>query len=275
MSLAYSYKPVQYFLITMTCTWVPWFIAAYFSHQKGKEKLQVFLTLPGLLVPAIVAIAMIYASHNQGLIKDFWHRLTLFKMDWPSLVMIFAIIPVTFFVATAISLLFGKSAEQFSPVNEFNVMQGWHLLSLLIPIVLAPFFEEVGWRGYGVDSLRQYFNLFNTCMLFAFLWAIWHVPLFFIKGYYHYELRNINFVYVINFFISMIPAAILINWVYYRNSRSIVVAVVAHSMLNALSMFFKTEQFTKCIFTFLLLAASLGVVLTDKNFFFELSPINF
>ena len=151
-----------------------------------------------------------------------------------------------------------------------QVAKGWKILGFIIPILLAPTLEELGWRGYGVDSLRSpHFNLFISTLLFAALWALWHLPLFFIKGYYHYELRNLNIVYVINFFISILPAAILLNWVYYRNDRSILIVIVAHAVLNIFSIIFKTEQFTKCLVTLLLCAVSTVVVLKDKDFFFK------
>ncbi len=268
MSLAYSYKPVQFYLATFVCTWIPWFIAAYLSHQRGKEKLQLLCMLTGLLVPFIAALVMIYASRNHRLIQDFWHRLFLYRIDQSSLFIIFVAIPAAFFGGVALSLLFGKSVEQFELAKELNVMKGWQTLSLLIPVFFAPALEELGWRGYGVDSLRSNFNLFYTSMLFAFLWGLWHLPMFFVKGYYHHELWNLNIIYVINFFISMIPAAILINWIYYRNNRSIMIAILVHALFNALAVFFKAEQFTKCIITVLLCGVSAVVVFFDKAFFF-------
>ncbi len=70
-------------------------------------------------------------------------------------------------------------------------MEGQFFISLLI-MFLAPTVEEFGWRGYGVDSLRSKFNLFKTTMLFALLWSSWHLPLFFVNGYYQNELWNTN-----------------------------------------------------------------------------------
>lgn len=265
----YSYKPIQYFLITIVGTWIPWFVAAYFSHQKGKEKLQMLFGLCGLLVPFIVALVMIYGSRNSEFIKDFWGRLFLYRIQPSSLIMIVLVIPAVFFLATALSLLFGKSPEQFALAKEFSVMKGWKILGLVIPFFMAPVLEELGWRGYGVDSLRVHFNLFSTSMLFALLWGLWHLPLFFIKGYYQYELWNLNIVYVINFFVSIIPMAIIINWVYYNSSRSILIAILVHSAVNIISIIFKTEQFTKCIFTILLCGVSTLLVITNKDFFFK------
>ena len=252
MSLDYLYKPFQFFLITILGTWLSWFSVAYLSHRDGNKALQLILGIVGLCVPFIVSISMIYGSKSHELIRDFWERLFLFRLSSKSLILIFAVIPAAFFLSTAISLLFGKSATQFTFASQFNVMKGWSILGLVIALVLAPAVEELGWRGYGVDSLRSHFNLFYTSMLFAILWGLWHLPLFFIKGYYHHELWNLHIVYVINFFVSLFPAVILFNWIFYHSARSIPAVILVHAMINALAVLFQTEQLTKCIFTILL-----------------------
>ncbi len=214
---------------------------------------------------------MIYGSRNKGFIKDFWDRLSLNRIKLQFLPVIVLLVPFALFLATSLSLLFGKSTEQFALVHEYSVIKGKSFFSIAI-IFLAPMLEELGWRGYGVDSLRSYFNLFKTSLLFAIIWALWHLPLFFINGYYHHELWNISIVYVINFFISVLPVTILINWIYYKNNRSISAAILLHFMFNLFSTLFQTEQFTKCLLTILLFIISVIVVIRDKDFFFYSSP---
>ena len=153
-----------------------------------------------------------------------------------------------------------------------SVMKGWAILGMAIPIFLAPLIEELGWRGYGVDSLRAYFNLFNTSLLFGFLWAAWHLPAFFVKGYYQNQLWNMGMVYVINFFVSALIIAFLMNWVYYKTDRSIPALVLFHAMLNFSSMLLRTEQFTKCVATVVLCIIAAVVIICDRNFFFAINP---
>jgi hypothetical protein len=134
---------------------------------------------------------------------------------------------------------------------------------------MAPRFEELGWRGYGVDSIRSRFTLFKTTVLFGVLWALWHVPLFFTNGYYQHGLWETSIVYVINFFVQIFVAAILINWIYYKSNRSIAAAILFHFMFNLFSVLFQTEQFTKCIITIILLIISVVIIVRNKEFFFE------
>ena len=210
---------------------------------------------------------MISGANHKALRKAFWNRLSLKKIKLRYLPVILLIMPFALFLATALSLLFGQSANQFFLSSEYKIMDGQVLISILI-LFLAPTFEELGWRGYGVDSIRSRFNLFRTTLIFAAVWALWHLPLFFIRGYYQNELWNMGILYVINFFVSILPATILMNWLYYRNSRSISAAILFHFLLNLFSVLFQTEQFIKCIITLVLLVISIVIILREKVFFF-------
>lgn len=267
MPPAYLYHPVVFFLITISVALALGAITAYLG-KKGMKQFQMPLLLFGLCVPCITSVAMIYASHNEVLIQDFWERLMDFKISFTYLIVILLLMPCLLFLATGLSLFFGYSSDQFSLAGDFSVMKGWGVLGIAIPLILAPIIEEVGWRGYGVDSLRAFFNLFTTSVLFGLLWAVWHLPTFFVKGYYQNQLWNLGIPYVINFFVSVFVIAILMNWIYYKTGRSIPAVILFHSVLNLFSILFKTEQFTKCIMTVLLFVVTTIVIVSDWDFFF-------
>lgn len=264
----YSYKPARFFIITFLLTWIPWFICAYLSYRSALLGIQILLMMAGMFVPFITAIGMMICSKNKSMLKTFLKKFDLRKIKLSSWLMIFLLFPISIFLATAISLLFGKPFDQFFLCSQYAVMSGQSILSLVI-IFLAPLFEELGWRGYGVDSIRSKFNLFITTLIFASLWALWHLPLFFIRGYYHNVLWNTSIIYTANFFVSIFPAALLINWVYYKNNRSIVAAICMHFILDLFSVLFQTEQFTKCIATILLSVISVILITKDKDLFFN------
>ena len=265
----YQYKPFKYFFTTLFVTWLSLFAAAFCSHTEGLESYQITFMLPGLFAPFVIAMFMIYGSKNKELKKDFKTRLFNLKLIkskfWPAILLI---MPFALFLATAISLLFGKPIEQFSLSPEFTIFGGEAFLILVI-LFLAPTFEELGWRGYGVDSLKKGKSLMKATLIFALLWNLWHLPLFFINGYYQNELIHMNIIYALNFVVSLIPAAILMNWIFYKNGRSVIAIILFHSMLNLFSVLFQTEQFTKCIITIILLIISAIVVWKNKSFFYE------
>jgi len=86
-------------------------------------------------------------------------------------------------------------------------------------VVLAPICEKLGWHGYGVDSLRAKAGMMNATFLFASLWSAWHAPLVLIGGTYQHDLAMMdNKTFVANFFVSVIPAAIIANWFYFTRT---------------------------------------------------------
>ena len=42
--------------------------------------------------------------------------------------------------------------------------------------------EELGWRGYILDPLEERLGPWLGNLVLAVVWAVWHVPLFFIPG---------------------------------------------------------------------------------------------
>lgn len=211
---------------------------------------------------------MIVGSNKSKLWMDFLERLSFQKIKLSFFLVIYLLVPFVYTLATALSLLFGFSRDQFRFSSEVTLMKGQYIFSFLI-LILAPVVEEFGWRGYGVDSLRSRFNLFRTSLLFAVLWSVWHLPLFFIQGYFHHEVLSASIVNVVNFFVSFFPVSILMNWLYYKNNRSITAAVLFHFILNFFFVHFQIEEFTKCILTILLLIISIIIVAANKKFFFK------
>ncbi len=109
--------------------------------------------------------------------------------------------------------------------------------------------------------------MLSATLLFGVLWAIWHVPLFLINHSYQHDLWLTSPVYVANFFISVMPAAIIANWLYYKHRRFIPAAILFHFMLDAVAESFAIEQYTKCIVTGFFLAAALAILLFDRKAF--------
>ncbi len=267
MPPTYVYHPFRFYLITILMAFIP--AIAHLISPKDSAQFQLPLTMICMCMPCIIALIMIFTSHNKILVADFWKRLLLFKISPFYLTMVLFLMPFVVLLSTEISLLFGFSTDQFSLTKELSFLKGSAILGMLIPLLLAPLIEETGWRGYGVDSLRVYFNLFITSIIFGLLWAVWHLPLFFIKGSYQNELFNLGIIYVINFFVSVFAFGFLMNWVYYKSGRSIPVAILFHSTSNLSMMLWETEPFTKCITTALLGVIVILFIVFDRAFFFS------
>ncbi len=261
------YDPRLFFLIAYLITWSVWFTDAYFSWHGGSEGLLGLLMLLGLSGPFVAAIIMLLRAGSPELWRDYRNRLTrLSLIDLRTLPLILFLIPAVICVAIAISLIFGGSPDQFAILLAPSFMT----IPSLIGVVLAPAFEEAGWRGYGMDALRSRSTLFAASLSFALLWAFWHTPLFFINGFYHNGLLT-SWLYTANFFVGVVAMAFIINWLYYRNNRSIVACFLFHLSANVAMSVIPAEPFTKCIVTLLMLVIAGVIILLDRNLFFDLA----
>lgn len=170
-------------------------------------------------------------------------------------------------LAQALSLLFGYSADQFSFADGASFTAG--IFPAWVLLFLAPLLEELAWHSYGTDCLRRRMNLLNTSLLFALFWALWHLPLGFIKGYYHNEVAASGLLYSLNFAFSIIPFVILMNWLYYRTNRNILVPIVFHITANLFNELFATNPDSKVIQTGILTVLVILLVFRDRAFFLD------
>lgn len=270
MSIESYGKPVKFYALSTLIPWAFWFATAYISHLTPSRPVYGMLIgilgVLGLIGSAVVAFWMIWP--HADLRRDLKARLIGFRGVKPIyLILTFCLMPVSILLAQAISLLFGYSVDQFSfsDMSSFSagIFPGWFLL------FLAPLVEELAWHSYGTDTLRHRMNLFKTSLLFGIFWAFWHLPLGFIKDYYHSNVAETGLLYSLNFIVSLIPFVLLMNWLYYKSRRSILVAIVFHITAGYFNEVFNTHPDSKVIQTVLLVILSALLVIKERDFFFE------
>lgn len=259
----YRYRPVLFFALTYFFTWAFW-IPAIFVH----EDLGAVLMLIGLLIPAVVSTVFVLTSGSEALKQDLKNKIFgFYKVNWLNVllaVMVFALIIVASII---LSLAFGQPVEQFSFTEDFS-FTGVGIGSALLTILLASIIEEVGWKGYCEDSIGDYMNWFWESLVFGIIWSFWHLPLIFIEGTYQAGLM-VNPLYVINFFVSGIPLGFIITWVYLVSDRSILACMVFHLFVNFMQEKIAMTPETKCVETIVVTAATVMIVLANKEMFFE------
>ena len=263
------HHPLHFYFYSAVIPWALWMSAAYLSHQPNAADYALYISLlglAGLCAPLLVAIY--YIRKDSNVLKDVAGRFFNFS-SVRSIYFIIALVlmPVSILLAMALSLLFGYDINQFIITGHATFSSGvfpiWFLL------VIAPILEELAWHSYGTDCLRQKYSLFTSCMIFAVYWALWHIPLAFIQGYYHSNLVVEGALHSINFMVSIFPLVLLMNWLYYKTDRNILVAVVVHLTANVFNEIFSTHPDSKIIQTLLLCMLSAYLLITQRDFFFN------
>lgn len=262
-------RPIFFYGLSLVIPWALWFLAAYISHLPVSNQYlviaQAVLGGLGLFAPVFVA-AYLFLSKRE-LLTDLKQRFFRTKGFNPiyiafSILLIFA----SMVLAQLISVLFGYSINQFYISGQPSFISA--LFSPWFILIFAPIVEELAWHSYGTDALRRKFNLFTTSIIFALYWAIWHLPLSFIKGYYHSNIVAEGWLYSLNFVFSLFVFVILMNWLYYKTNRNLLLIIIFHLSANISNEIFATHPDSKVIQTVILLVVSIIVVVKDRKMFF-------
>ncbi|KAF5424466.1 MAG: hypothetical protein C5S44_01535 [Candidatus Methanocomedens sp.] len=263
----YKYKPLLYFSMTFLVTYALWFAGAYVSYQ-DESGLYMLLMLPGLMAPFLISLVLILTSKNSDLKKDFVNRLINLRLIQPKMLPVFVLImPLAVVISIFISLQFGESISQFQFGEGFSFSTGF--VPVLFLLVLTASFEELGWRGYAFDSLQSKYNFFTSSIIFGILWSLWHFPLIFVKNSYQYEIFQENIWFGVNFFVSIIAMGVIISWIWIKNKKSVIVAILFHFIVNISAEILEITQITKCIETVVLTVFVVAIIAIDKEMFFS------
>ena len=182
----------------------------------------------------------------------------------PALVLI---MPLSVLASIFLSLPFGESISQFQFAEGFSFSTGF--VPVLLLLVLAATFEELGWRGYAFDSLQSRYNYFAASIIFSIFWSLWHFPLIFVKNSYQYEIFHENIWFGVNFFVSIIPLGVIISWFCIKNRKSVIAAILFHFIVNMSAEILEITQITKCIETLILTVFVVAIIAIDKEMFFS------
>jgi len=165
-----------------------------------------------------------------------------------------AIIPIFVLLAIAISLLFPGTRIELNPVEAMRnllppeqfaaslpqlentpavLFYGSQIVSAIIAgytvNALFAFGEEVGWRGYLLNTLKGK-PFWKACVFIGAVWGIWHAPLI-LLGHNYPEHPQIGVVMMMLFCIFITPLHIYIR----VKTKSIYGASILHGFLNALA----------------------------------------
>lgn len=252
-------KTKLFFLLTFGWSWLFWIFAAVSGFDVGTIPGTLLLGLGGL-GPAISAIVLLTFLHRSEERRDFWRRVVDFrriKLDW--YLRLFFLIPVCTLFARTTSFYFQKNLASISEVGK--LLDPLLLLPyLLFLLIFGPVPEELGWRGYALDGLQSRWNALSASALLGIVWALWHMPLFFMNGTYQQAEIGLGTLGFWGFMFGMVFSSVLFTWIYNNTSRSILSAILFHFSINLSGEIFSLSEREHCYQTFLITIAALLVL---------------
>ena len=173
MSPAKSHDLLAFVAITYAVTWVAMVpaILAFRGWASPPMPLVVLGAVIGSAAPSLVALALV-RWRGEGVRSLFaLDRPTSLaqRLGWCALALL---LPAMLHLSgAAIASLFGAPASVWAMGLPSNGDQ-WGIL------IIAPFGEEVGWRGLLQRRAEQRWGAVRASLWVGVVWALWHVPMF-------------------------------------------------------------------------------------------------
>ena len=211
-----------FFLLTFAVTWSAWLAAAALASP-GNAWFFGFggpVFLLGVFAPALVALALTqYVEGRDGVVR-LLARIGRWQVGWRWYLFAVGYMPVTKLLVALIHRAAVGAWPAFGAV-PWVVMLGAILVSTWVQAG-----EEVGWRGYALPRLARHLGLGGASVLLGAIWALWHLPLFFLPG------SGSDGQSFPIYLLHVTALSVAMAWLYWKTDGSLLLVMLMHASVN-------------------------------------------
>jgi membrane protease YdiL (CAAX protease family) len=181
----------------------------------------------------VAGIAFVYLVYDERGRADFWNRVINPRRVGLRWLMVILLVPLGVAVlAGVVDLLLGGTGPAWGEgVTQFGV-NPLAILPALFFATLPPILEELGWRGYALDRLQLKWSALSASLILGVVWALWHLPLFFVEGSYQHDSVGFATMSFWLFMTGIVALSFAFTWIYNNTERSILGIIVLHGWVN-------------------------------------------
>ncbi|MFW5714383.1 MAG: CPBP family intramembrane glutamic endopeptidase, partial [Brevefilum sp.] len=172
--------------------------------------------------PSLACLAAIGLQSGMQGLKKVWGQLTHFRVQWFWYPFSLAAPPLLMLTAIEIHTLLGGTGLVFNDPAEIY----WMVPVFFMVLIFSVLGEEIGWRGFALPWLQKRFNALRSSLILGLIWAIWHLPLFWLPGDFHQQLPGIWFL------LQTVSITISYTWVYNATRGSLWIILLLHAASN-------------------------------------------
>lgn len=168
--------------------------------------------------PGLVAMALIVISTGFAGLRRYFRRLLHVNVHWTWWAFVLLGLPAVKVIG---AILNGAAMNEWLVVQPF-----WSVLGIsLFMLFLGPV-EEFGWRGFLLPMLQRTFSPALAGLGIGFLWAVWHIPAFFLDGTPHTAWS------ILPFIIGVTSVGVIMAVVYNKTNGNLLFPILIHWQLN-------------------------------------------
>jgi len=233
----------QFFALTFVISLLTWGTMAVLGIPGGSvdptvpppSALGLLLLALGGFAPSIAGIALTARYEGATGVRDLWKRTLQVRLGWKAYAVIVGLPLLTVGVRAAIHAAAGGAVHR-SPVLDSPAA----LFAFVVQIALfGPISEEFGWRGFALERMLRRWTMPRTSLLLGFIWALWHLVLFFVVGTYQWRLGNVWIEFPV-FALIPITSAFVYTWLHRVTKASLWAALAFHFTANFCVSFWAT-----------------------------------
>lgn len=225
---------VPFFVLTFITSWVieagllfspslrnvlPLFISPL--AKTGLVKDPPFLICVAAYAPTAWGIYLTRRYSGKAGVRDLFARLVRMRVPIVWLLAAIFVTPLCTTLSAGLAWLFTSQVPEFS--GQYLTPQ----FVLWVMVIGGPLNEELGWRGFALPRLLQRRSPLAASVGLGVLWAVWHLPAFFIPGSAQYGGSFAPYV------VLVVCLAIFMTAAHLGTRGSVLIAVLFHTSADA------------------------------------------
>jgi membrane protease YdiL (CAAX protease family) len=205
-----------FFVLTFGISWAAWLPMAL-AGLSGP-----WIRILGTFGPTLAALIILAITEGMSGLREIGRRLLIWRVGLGWYLVIFLLTAIVILPAIGIHVLLGGTGL------EWNDPGRWYLIvpAFLQILFLSVLGEEIGWRGFALPRLQRPFNALGASVVLGAIWALWHLPLFWMPEDFHSEIPFGLF------FLQELGLTVLFTWVYNNTRGSLLLASLFHAASN-------------------------------------------
>jgi membrane protease YdiL (CAAX protease family) len=216
-----------FLVATFALTWAAWAVVLRVAGAAGPASpISPWLTLGGpvfllgVFAPGLVAVALTAMNEGRHGVGALLRRVGRWDVGPRFYAFALLLMPLTKLAVAVLERLLTGAWPPFGETRPV-VLLGATLLS-----TVGQAGEEVGWRGYLLPRLAGRAGLGAASLAVGFVWATWHLPLFFARGADTYGQSFPLYA------LQVTAYSVALAWLYARTGGSVLLPMLMHAAFN-------------------------------------------
>lgn len=223
---------VWFFALAYLGSWIVWIPVVLTRAGLGVLPVDVPLGLQSLLNvlalflgPFLAALVMTRAT--EGSTRPFWRKLVQVRTRPLAWVLALVAIPLAIAAVTLLQPAASRSVPAGMPAGVPPLAVA---LVAFVPFLIGgPVEEEPGWRGFALPRLDAALHPAAAAGLLGVLWALWHLPQFWLKAW---DTPHEGVGDFLAFVLFAVALSVVLSWIAHAGRGSVLVAILAHNAVN-------------------------------------------